>query len=169
MKKLIIISTFLFSMSAWSTPVRLGDSIEYQIEISGVRTSQTTEVTAYDPNEDLYTVITEIFVDGQSADRIEEKAPEEQLFNHETAIAILNNCTDIQGTIEYLSIDNKSFKTCRLELNPIETAQLLREIAPYGFQTPTAIAWFGDFPINGIGKVMSQGLLMTASKFHWAN
>jgi len=149
----------LISFSAFANP-QLGEYIVHQGVASGKAVKLKTWYAMY--SESKMMIRTETTVAGSPTQIDDEWIEEAEIFNHGTAIQILNLCAALGGNIEALKLPLGTFNTCKVKGTTL-TAQ--------GYSVPSFLGdawiWLGDLPITGVAKAVGDDFSLELSSFQW--
>ncbi|MCO4794187.1 MAG: hypothetical protein KC493_10760 [Bacteriovoracaceae bacterium] len=144
---------------------RTGEYIKYEMSYQGNAGVQISRVADYSRGDDLYKVVTEFTMMGQTNEEV-EMVPSEEVMTHEGAAQTMTFCPLLSGTVEDLVINGKSYATCKVPVNDENldiNIPLPKELLGNGH------VWLGDFPVNGVAQFKSADMSLTIKEFHWNN
>jgi hypothetical protein len=166
MKSIILLLSLLAVSNAFSNDKNIGDRAAYNVNFQGIQATTENIVTALNRSSEEYDVKTTTKVRGQVEVTV-EKVPTEDLMTKEMANTILANCTFMGGVIETLQLAGAARRTCKIEANADSVLPL---VTKSGFQltnNTNGFIWIGAFPINGIGKLVTEEIEMTLTSMNW--
>lgn len=119
MKKILFLATCLLASTVSFAMPKLGDKVVYAVilEVNGQKTTGTVEkeLASEDKATSLFILRTTENLNGQSNVQ-EEKVNPQDLPNEETISAMLDQCADMGGLVEAVTVPAGTFeKTCLLE------------------------------------------------------
>ena len=166
MKSIILLLSFMSISNVFSVEKNVGDRSTYVMNFQGMEVITENIVTDLNRSSDEYDVKTITKVGGQIQVTI-EKVPTEDLMTKEIAVSIIDNCSFMGGVLETIHLVGAARETCKLEVNSDTVLPLLAKSGLKLTDNSNGFIWIGAFPINGIGRMITQDLDMTLTSMNW--
>jgi len=156
---------FLMAASAFAGE-RLGEYAKFDMTYQGNVGEQTVSVADYQRSSDQYKVVTRFTIMGQTNEEA-EMVPSDEVMTHDGAAQTITFCPMLNGSVETLSINGKSYQTCKVAVND-DSLESMNLPLPKGLKG-SGFLWLGDFPVNGVAKFKSADVSLVIKEFHWNN
>lgn len=156
---------FLMAATAFAGE-RLGEFAKFNMEYQGYSGEQIATVAEYQRSSDQYKVVTRFIIMGQTNEEA-EMVPSDEVMTHDGAAQTIAFCPLLNGTVESLIINGKSYETCKVAVNDDSLGSMNIPL-PKGLKG-SGFLWLGDFPVNGVAKFKSADMSLELKEFHWNN
>lgn len=168
----LLFSLLLTSYSAFAGSNRVGDESMLVGNFSGQQVILKSQITKHVAAEGKFLVKNITTVPGQGTFTEDTLVTEDEIMTPEKAELIIVMCPQVGGVVEELTLSMGRFTTCKISVQDamaaalIDTTPLMQEM---GDDTILKGAlWLGNFPIQGIGRIITPDQTLSLESFRWA-
>lgn len=170
--KILAFATLFLSLSTFASSNRVGDEATLVGNYNGQQVILKSQITKFIANEAKYIVKNTTTVPGQGTFSEETLVTEDEIMTPDKAQLILVMCPQVGGVVEELTLSMGRFTTCKISVQDALSAGLL-DVAGYAPETGDdtilkGALWLGNFPIQGVGRMITPDQTLSLESFRWA-
>lgn len=166
MKSIVLLVSLIVISNVFSSEKNVGDRATFSIHFQGIQATQENIVTNLNRSSDEYDIKTTTKYRGNVEVTI-ETVPSEDLMTKEMANTLIANCSYMGGVVESILLAGAPRTTCKLDANADSVLPLITKSGLKLSNNSNGFIWIGAFPINGIGKLVTEEIDMTLTSMNW--